>query len=446
MDAVNVGERLSSLGLDGRVVGRDGAEYDTARRVWNGVRDCSPLAVVRAATVEDVRRVVRLAADTGTLLAVRGGGHSIPGLSTCDDGIVLDLAAMNKIDTDPAARTARVGGGALLGDLDRAGAPHGLVVPAGVISHTGAGGLTLGGGMGWLSRRFGLTIDHLVRADLVTASGDMIVADAETEPELFWGLRGGGGNFGVVTAFTYRMQPLGRVETRNWTWPPERVGAALSALSRLASDAPRNLCVSLGVTRPGLSVTVLQSGPDIDARAWERFASLAGPGEEGPCFSDFVAFQSRSDDYVPWGRRYYSRGGFLAALHPEAIAAIMDVARDFPTPDAEVYMLQLGGAVADISEDATAYSGRAAGWYWIVQPIWDDPALDARCIAHGRGGAARMAAVSSAGNYVNEQGDIGTDIARQSYGEVKYRRLGALKARFDPGNLFRLNQNILPQP
>jgi FAD/FMN-containing dehydrogenase len=435
---------LVSAGLTGRVTGPDDPGYDGARRVWNGCADRRPAAIVRAAGPEDVRRVVAIAADAGALLAVRGGGHSIPGLSTCDGGIVLDLGGMARVSVSQEARRASVGGGALLGDLDRAGAPHGLVVPAGVISHTGAGGLTLGGGMGWLSRRYGLTIDHLVSADLVTAAGELLCVDADSDPDLFWGLRGGGGNFGVVTNFTYRMRELGPVEARSWTYPGDRVRGALAALSDREHEIPRNATVSFLLTGAGLSFTALQSGAELDPALWTGLDALDGPGAPGGRFTDFVAFQSRNDDGVPWGRRYYSRGGFLATLSDAAIGTMIEIAQGFPVADAEIYLLQLGGAVADVDDADTAYTGRAAGWYWIVQPIWDDPADDLRCIAFGRAAAARLAALSAVGNYVNEQGDATVEIARQSYGEAKYRRLGALKARMDPGNLFRLNQNILP--
>lgn len=301
MDALDVLSRLSTAGLKGSVITPPDAGYDQARRVWNGCADRRPKAIVRAAGVGDVQRVVGIAAESGISLAIRGGGHSLPGLSTCDGGIILDLGQLNQVTVDPALRRATVGGGALLGDLDRAGAPHGLVVPAGVVSHTGAGGLTLGGGMGWLSRRFGLTIDCLEAAQLVIAAGDVRRIDAASDPELFWGLRGGGGNFGVVTEFSYRMENLGPVQTRSWTYPPTRVAEALRALGPLAEAAPRTLTCSFAVVRDGLSLTVLQSGPAIDEGLWNGFAHLAGPGTPGPSYSDFVAFQCRNDDRVPWG-------------------------------------------------------------------------------------------------------------------------------------------------
>ena len=230
MDALILSRELNRTHLDGDIFDPGHCEYDKYRRVWNATADRLPSAIVRARSVSDVEKVVTVAAQQGALLAVRGGGHSIPGLSTCDDGIVLDLSLMNTIHVDKVAQRAEVQGGALLGDLDRAGAPAGLVVPAGVVSHTGVAGLTLGGGMGWLSRRFGLTIDSLLAVDLVTADGKSRRVSADTDPDLFWAIRGGGGNFGVVTRFFFKMQELGPVLIGSWTYP---VAEARSVLRRL---------------------------------------------------------------------------------------------------------------------------------------------------------------------------------------------------------------------
>ena len=225
---------LSSAQMDGLVVDRNHVDYDKYRRIWNALADRRPAAIVRARTVEDVKKTVQIAAKQNALLAVRSGGHSLPGLSTCDDGIVLDLSLMNDVEVDAAAGIAEVGGGALLGDLDAAGARAGLVTPAGVISHTGVAGLTLGGGMGWLSRRFGLTIDNLLGAEVVTADGRVIWASAESEPDLFWGLRGGGGNFGVVTRFKFRVHPLGPIVVGCWTYSANDCEAVLHGFNRLS--------------------------------------------------------------------------------------------------------------------------------------------------------------------------------------------------------------------
>lgn len=420
--------------------------YDKLRRVWNGLADRHPAAIVRAAGVADVQGTVRLAAESGSLLAVRCGGHSIPGLSTCEGGIVLDLSAMNRVTIDPVARIAEVEGGALLGDLDRASDKHGLVVPAGVVSHTGVGGLTLGGGMGWLSRRFGLTIDSLLSAVIVTADGQIVETGPENEPELFWGIRGGGGNFGVVTKFRFRMQPLGEVLIGNWEYPLAACKTALQTYRELAAKAPRELKTAVTLTSGGLSVTAFQSGLAAGAEALVApYGRLAGTGSGTLGRTTFLELQSRGDDHFGWGRRYYAKGGFMQEISDDTITAMLDLIAQAPTPDSEIYFLQLGGAVADIPEDATAYSGRNADFYWIAEPVWDHAEFDEECLTWGRTAGACLSSMSSARNYVNEQGDAGREVALRSYGEAKYRRLARLKARFDPSNLFRLNQNIEPK-
>ena len=421
------------------------ANYDARRKVWNGMIDRKPAIIARPDSAAQISGLVRLAAKSGLPLAVRCGGHSFPGFSTCDGGLVLDLTRMNRILIDPAARIAEVGGGALLGDLDRAAAPFGLVTPAGLVSHTGAGGLTLGGGMGWTSRRLGLTIDNMLSAELVTADGRIIEVSPQSEPELFWGLRGGGGNFGVVTQFRFRMHLLGPITVGTWVYPPARTVEALNKLAELAGKATRAQTTTLNITQAGLTLTAFHSGDDgLGEPSIAPFGQLAGPGTGGFVDTDYVTLQSRSDDALRAGRRFYGKGGFLESPSGAIAACAAEIGLTAPTSEAEVYMIQLGGAVADVAESATAYSGRAGGFYWIVQPIWDDPQDDARCLRWGKEGGTRMAALSQAGNYLNEQGDVSKELTMQAFGQKKYDRLARLKARFDPGNLFRLNQNIAP--
>lgn len=446
MDHFPILKQLQLASLDGELVHPEGSGYDVLRKVWNGVFDKRPAAIVRVSSVEDVVKTIDKAARNQATLAVRCGGHSLPGLSTCNDGIVLDMSRMNHIKVDPIARTAEVDGGALLGDLDRAGGLHGLVVPAGVVSHTGTAGLTLGGGMGWLSRRFGLTIDNLISVDLITANGSKITASADVEPELFWGLRGGGGNFGVVTKFKYRMHPLGPVSVGNWRYPVTSAGDALRRLHELADVAPRELTTGFNVTGTELRVTAFWSGDtSLASKMITPFGSLSvgGEGEHGPI--EFTAHQSRSDDFMRWGRRYYSKGGFLGDLTSEVIHTMVRAVETIPTPDSDIYAIQLGGAVTDVSDSDTAYTGRAAKYYWLATPVWDDPSDDERCFQWGRRVASELAALSMSGNYVNEQGDTGKEVSESAYGAEKYRHLQKLKSRFDPKNLFRLNQNIEPE-
>lgn len=442
---------LSNVGLDGVIVDRDHVDYDKYRRIWNGLADRRPMAIVRARTVDDIKKTVLVAAEQGALLAVRCGGHSLPGLSTCDDGIVLDLSLMNEVTVDATARVAEVGGGALLGDLDNAGALVGLVTPAGVISHTGVAGLTLGGGMGWLSRRFGLTIDNLLGAEVVTSDGRLLWASAESEPELFWGLRGGGGNFGVVTKFKFRMHPLGPLVVGTWTYSANDCDTVFPNFERLAASAPRELTTNFSFSSSELTVTACWSGGSKGAEAAVGpFGKLAEPISGSFGSMNYVDLQKRHDEQMAWGQRFYSKGGFLKKIDDTVITCLkteIAAAKEIPAaPSAEsdIYMLQLGGAIADIEDNATSYSGRAASYYWITTSVWNDPADDARRMDWGRKAAKSFAAISMKGNYVNEQVEIGKDVALNAYGLEKYTRLSKLKACFDPTNLFRLNQNIEP--
>ena len=444
MVATLLARDLDRARLDGLVIDRNHAEYDRLRRVWNGVIDRSPAAIVRATSAKDVVKVVQIAAERGTLLAIRCGGHSFPGLSTCDDGIVLDLSLMKDIVVDPTSRTAEVAGGALLGDLDAAGSPHGLVTPAGVVSHTGVAGLTLGGGMGWLSRRFGLTVDNLLGADIVTADGRLVRASSEEEPDLFWAIRGGGGNFGVVTKFRFGMHLLGPAAVVRWVYPPSQAVAALQRYRECLVDAPRELTTVCVSTPADLRVTALWSGSVSGLEsALTRFGTLGRASSSSVGETSFLELQKASDERMAWGRRYYAKGGFLRDIDEATIDVLADAMTAAPIEGAEVYMLQLGGAVCDADESATPYTGRAASHYWIVEPVWDHPADDEKCIAWGRKTAAQLATSSLRVNYVNEQSETG--LAAGAYGEEKYARLAKLKGRYDPTNLFRLNQNIEPR-
>lgn len=447
MDAAVLASELDKASFAGTMAQRSHADYDRLRRVWNAVADRRPAAIVRARSVGDVTSVVRIAAEHAALLAVRCGGHSLPGLSTCDDGVVLDLSLMNETTVDPIAHTVEVAGGALLGHLDVAGARAGLVTPAGVVSHTGVGGLALGGGMGWLSRRFGLTVDNLLSAEIVTADGRLIQTSADIEPDLFWAIRGGGGNFGVVTKFEFRMHPLGPVAVGRWVYASSVSATVLRGYRELAAGAPRELTTSFTLTAAGLTLTAIWSGrADGAEKALNPYRRVARPLSGSLDFVAFVDLQRRSDEHFSWGRRYYAKGGYLDDIDDTAISCLTSSIARSPTPDSELYVLQLGGAIADVDEGATAYSGRAAGFYWIAEPVWDNEADDERCISWGRLAGGRLAEISLRGNYVNEQADHGREVAVGAYGAEKYARLAKLKARYDPANLFRLNQNIEPQP
>jgi FAD/FMN-containing dehydrogenase len=441
----DVVDRLTVADLSGGVAVPGSPDFDRRRRTWNAVVDRRPAAIVRPTTPDEVAAVVRAAAECDALLSVRCGGHSFPGHSTCDGGVVLELSAMNSVSLDPATGRRVVGGGALLGDVDHAAVPHGLAVPAGVVSHTGTGGLTLGGGMGWLSRLYGLTIDSLLGVDIVTADGRLRRASGESEPDLFWALRGGGGNFGVVVAFEFQARVLGPVSAGKWVYPPADTHDAIVGAALIATDAPRELTISISATRGGVALTALWTG--APARADAALTPLgrltaSATGGHGPV--SFLDLQRRTDQHAAWGRRYYAKGGFVRDVDAALVGCVVDALAEAPTDHSEVYVPQLGGTVADVDEDATAYAGREASFYWLVEPIWDDPADDVRCLEWGRRHGGRLAALSMDTNYVNEQADTGGGFPERAYGSSKYQRLREIKARYDPTNLFRLNANIEP--
>ena len=445
MNAPTLLHQLARAHLDGVIVDPRHPDYDRCRKVWNATADCLPAAIVRAKSASDVEKTVTVAAENGALLAVRGGGHSLPGLSTCDDGIVLDLSLMNNIEIDESTQQADVEAGALLGDLDRAGVPLGLVVPAGVVSHTGAAGLTLGGGMGWLSRRFGLTIDHLLAVDLVTADGRSHRLSAESDPDLFWAIRGGGGNFGVVTRFIFKMNELGPVIIGKWAYSTPEAPAVLERLNELAKSTPRDVTTGFVLTPAELTVVAICSGPKATSEeAIAVFGTLGHTTSASLGEMSFLDLQSMHDEEMAWGHRYYMKGLFLREIDSAAIDRMIQGIAEAPTQDTEYYVLQLGGAVSDVHEDATAYSGRDAGFYCLLGTTWDDRAHDERAISWGRASSSQMSEIAMSRNYVNEQGEASNELARESYGAGKYERLSKLKGRYDPTNLFRLNQNIEP--
>jgi hypothetical protein len=432
----------------GEIVLPDDAGYDDARAVWNGMADRRPALVVRPTDVDDVVSSVRFAREEGFLVAVRCGGHSIPGLSTCDDGIVIDLSRIRSVEVDPERRTARISGGSQLGDLDAAAQEHGLVCPVGVVSHTGVAGLTLGGGMGRLQRKHGLTIDNLVSVELVTADGHVVRASEDEHPELFWGLRGAGPNFGIVTSFEFRLHPLDHPITYGTVVHPLDRARELAGLWRdLAENGPDELFLSFGTTNEGESyVTVLHSGtPDRAESDLADLRAFGPPTIDSIRPMSYSETQHLADESQDWGHRFYMKSAFLPALRDEVVDVCVEHSTRAPEgAESSFSVWAWGRRIADVPEEGTAFTGRAAAAWLAAETMWDDPALDEQCRAWGRDALADLAPFASEGRYVNDVAEVGAGQARLAYGDAKYDRLVALKREWDPDNVFRLNQNVQP--
>jgi FAD/FMN-containing dehydrogenase len=423
-------------------------QYEQARLVWNAIADRRPAMIVRCASVDDVVRAIRYAHDEDLTVAVRGGGHSVVGFSTCDGGMVIDLAGMRQVTVDASRKRATVQGGALLSQLDAAAQANGLVCPVGVVGHTGVGGLTLGGGMGRLQRKFGLTVDNLVAVDIVTAAGERVHADKEENPDLFWGLRGAGANFGVVTSFEFRLHPFaGTIFQGMVAFPVERSVEIAGYIREFVAEHEEvhvalafNMDEDLG--RPVLGVGSTHAGSveeaERDLRVFRELRPLKDTFRARP----YLEVQRMADESSGWGMRFYTKAGFLAELSDEVIGHCVALTETVP-PGAELSLWAQGGAMARVEEDAMAYTGRHTPFNISAELGWTDPADDEERIAWGRAAIARVKPFMTVGRYVNDVAEAGTPGA-EIYGEAKYARLVALKRKYDPDNFFRLNQNIRP--
>jgi FAD/FMN-containing dehydrogenase len=446
-------------GFRGRLTRPPDPDYDERRRVWNGSIDRRPALIAGCMGQADVAEAVRFARRTGLPLAVRGGAHSFPGLSVCDNGVVLDLSPMRGIRVDPATRTARVQAGVLLGELDHETQPYGLAAPTGIVTHTGVSGLTLGGGIGWIMRKHGLTIDQLLAVDMITADGAFVHASESENPDLFWGVRGGGGNFGVVTEFEFRLQPVGPTVLAGLVaWPIERSRDVLHFYRDWIADAPDEL-MTIVVHRKApplpfvptemhgmLIVTVavcwigdLDRGRDV-LRPLREFASpMLDLCEPKP----YLAHQAMFDPSFPHGWWYYLRACDVAELTDDVIDITVEHSNRIRSPLTGFPLWQMGGAVARVPEDATAFHGRQAGHTFNISGITADEEGFADEVAWVRDFWTALEPYHTS-VYVNFLMDEGEERIRQAYGDAKYERLRRLKARYDPDNLFRLNQNIPP--
>jgi FAD/FMN-containing dehydrogenase len=426
--------------------------YEAARAVWNGMIDRRPAMIVRPTGAADVITAVRFARAEELPIAVRSGGHSIPGFSTCDEGIVIDLSRMRGVRVDPERRVARVSGGSLLGELDHEAQAFGLVCPVGVISHTGAAGLTLGGGMGRLQRKLGLTIDNLLSADVVAADGSLVHASEDANPDLLWGLRGAGANFGIATSLEYRLHPLDRVITHGSVLHPVDRASELAALFRAAAEnGPDELWLSFGLGVDGARgpvayVGALHSGSLADAdRDLAKLRAFGPPAAGSIDPKPYLTTQTMNDEAMRWGHRFYMNSAFLADLADQVVERLVTHLSRLPEgADGEFSAWTMGRAVAAVPEDATAYTGREAAFWLAAEILWDDESLDGSCREWVRAALADVQPFAVTGRYVNDVADAGDDVVRSVYGDAKYEKLVDLKRAWDPDNVFRLNQNIRP--
>jgi len=447
--------------MDGEVTVPSDPGYDEARRVWNADIDRRPAVIARCASSADVVTAVGLARDSGLDVAIRSGAHSTSGLSTTDGGVVIDLSALKDVAVDPQARRVRVGGGALLGDVDAATLAHGLATPFGLISHTGVGGLTLGGGMGWLTRKFGLSVDNLVSAEVVTADGRVLRASPDSHPDLFWALRGGGGNFGVVTEFEFRLHVLNpMVDLGLFFWSLDQGAEALRLMREVVATLGPDLNVVVGALNappapfvppehhlaPGYVLLLTGfDGTPAHAEAVARIRETLPPLFDMVTPMPYVALQQMLDEGNAWGFHAYVTATYIEDLSDEVIDVLTEHATRKSSPMSAVLMYRLDGAFSKMAEGDTAFGGGRSPRFCVFligfAPDPDLLAADRKWVRDLRD-ALRPLAVDD--GYINDLVEFEDDRVRSAYGSEKYTRLARVKAEYDPGNLFHRNANIKP--
>lgn len=424
--------------------------YDPARTLYNAMIDKHPALIVGCRGAPDVQRALEFARRHNLPIAVRGGGHNIAGKALCDDGLVIDLSPMKEALVDPAARTVRAGAGLTWGEFDRATQAHGLATTGGFISTTGIAGLTLGGGLGWLMRTYGLACDNLRSVEVVTADGLLRVADAEHGPDLFWAVRGGGGNFGVVTSFEYQLHPVGQLLAGVVFYPVDQARDALRFYRELMATAPDELMAyALFLTSPEgvplFGIAACYVGPvETGERMLGPLRSFGRPVADLIQPMSYLQLQSMFDPGFPAGRLNYWKSSFLRDLSDEAIDTLVARLAAFPSPLSAFALEPLGGAVSRIGVDQTAFPHRKAGFSLVIVSMWTDPAESARQIGWTREFWNAMQPFSSEAVYVNYLDADEAERVPAAYGAATYQRLRRIKERYDPENLFRSNQNIAP--
>ena len=457
--ASTAGEELGRF--SGTLIGPEDGEYGEARKVFNAMIDRRPALIARCANPDDVAAAVGFARDHELRLAVRGGSHNGAGLGTCDDGVVIDLSLLRDVEVDPEARTVRVGGGCTWGEVDRATNEHGLATPSGIIATTGVGGLTLGGGLGHLTRKCGLAIDNLLEAEVVLASGEQVRASAEENPDLFWAIRGGGGNFGVVTSFLFRLHEVETVVAGPTFWPVEQGAEVLSAYRDFLPNAPRELngFFLFGSVPPGppfpeklhlrkiCGVVWCYAGADEEAAAAAMaplLDALPEPLLHGPAPMPHPAIQSAFDEVYGAGDQWYWRADFVKEIPDEAVEIHAKFGAEMPTWKSTMHMYPIDGAVHDVGPSDTAWSYRDATYGAVFAGVDPDPANVDAIRRWSVDYQEALHPYSAGGAYLNMIMDEGQERVRASYRD-NYDRLASVKATYDPDNLFRVNQNIEPK-
>ncbi|HEX5105252.1 MAG TPA: FAD-binding oxidoreductase [Pirellulaceae bacterium] len=445
--------------FQGSVVCQGDADYDETRQIWNAMIDRRPAAIARCTATAHVVQAVQFARQNKVLVSIRGGGHNIAGNAVCDDGLMIDLSPMKQVQVDTAARRATVEPGCILSDFDAAAQAHGLATPLGINSTTGVAGLTLGGGFGWLSRKFGMTIDNLLSAEVVTAEGRVLRASETENADLFWGLRGGGGNFGIVTRFEFQLHPVGpNVLSGLIVFPFQQAKSVISQFARFTLTMPDELNVWL-VTRQapplpflpadvhGKEVVVLAlcyaGDPEAGKKLIEPLRTFGTIVGEHVGVQPYVAWQQAFDPLLTPGARNYWKSHNFTQLSEGAIDAIIEYAGQLPSPQCEIFVGTIGGQTARVAPEKMAYSSRDANYVMNVHGRWDSAADDARCIAWAREFFAKSQPFASGGAYINFLTQDETDRVAFAY-STTYNRLVELKRRYDPTNFFRMNQNIQP--
>jgi FAD binding domain-containing protein/berberine-like enzyme len=433
--------------------------FDDARPIWNGMLARMPGLIARCADVVDVQNAIRAGSESGILTAVRCGGHSLAGFSTCDGGMVIDLSKMRDVTVDPDARTARIAGGCLLGSIDAATQKAGLVFPSGVVSHTGAAGLILGGGTGWLTRRFGLSCDNVEAFTLVTADSSIVRASSVENPELFWALRGGGGNFGVVTEFEARLHPLTAVVLAEGLTPRDQIRPLLAWWRDFMAGAPLDLKWNIDLRfaphknkipaelrgQPVASSSLIWTGePEAGHPYLRRALSMCAPDSVSSRITSFMELQTMADSDFPHGRRYYSKSGYFAYLEDRTIDHLLEAIATIPSSQIQIELAYLGGAAARISASETAFGDRSAPFILNLLGSWSEPSADAANISWIRGIFNDLRPAMKRGVYVNFMSEDEQDRVPEAYHE-RWDCMVAVKSHYDPHNFFRLNQNVPPR-